>query len=300
MKIRFYLYGYLAITLHLFTCQNKKSNTSDQGQSAHPVQPTSRSSHVLGLPVIHTLRSGGHYPLATGHWPLICFPYLYSHMKKLLLAPVFFILLATSVQAQLHMRKQRLFKVDPVGGLFHELRVSVENRLFGNYFVYIQPAGFHQNYGGRENGRFGKPGLPQKNYGLGLRLGARRYFLPANKSPEGFFVHAMVGVRNIWVHNQSEALQVTSKTSYFQAGIGGMVGYQWLYGPKKNFVYGFIGGFEYYPEPFTRFRKNSDYEMYDVVQNWYDFPFLGKTLAGLRLYLGIEIGFAFLQKDLHW
>lgn len=227
-------------------------------------------------------------------------PYLYSSMKKILLTPVFFILLAMGLQAQPQLRKQRLFKVDPVGGLFHELRVSVEHRMFGNYFVYIQPSGFHQNYGGRENERFGKPGLPQKNYGLGLRLGARRYFLPANESPKGFFVQAMVGVRNIWVHNMSDRLQITTKTSYFQPGIGGTVGYQWLYGPKKNFAYGFMGGFEYYPAPFTKFRKDSDYDMSQVVQNWYDFPFLGSALTGLRLYLGIEVGFAFLQKNLHW
>lgn len=217
-------------------------------------------------------------------------------MKRTILLPLLLVVLFGGAKGQ--FRKQRLFKVDPASGLFKELRVSVEHRIWRDYFIYIAPNGYHHQWRGRANDRFGKPDIPQKYYGIGLRVGARRYFFPQEKSPQGFFVQAMAGWRNLWVHNYSPELQITSKVSYWQMGFGGTVGYQWLYGPKKNFAYGFMGGLEYYM--LDNIDRRGAIDRANIVQNWYDFPFFGQALQGLRVYLGIELGFAFLQKHLHW
>lgn len=219
-------------------------------------------------------------------------------MKKAILAIFFVALLSTGLMGQRHMLKQRLFKVDPVSGLFKEIRVSVEHRLIKDYFLYLSPHGYHQNWYPKRRERWQRPRYPQKYAGLGLRAGVRRYFFPKDQSPQGFFVQAMAGYRHTWVNNLNNELQIDYKTRFHQVGFGGTVGYQWLYGPKKNFAYGFMGGFEYYA---SMFPKEDGFTIEDVTQNWFDFPFLGpSTLRGLRFYLGIELGFAFLQKHLHW
>lgn len=217
-------------------------------------------------------------------------------MKKTILLMTMMLLLAFSLPAQL--RKQRLFKVDPASFLFKEFRVAVEHRLYKEYFWYISPYGHYQRWLSRDNTTFNRPDYPQNYYGAGIRLGARRYFIPKNRSPHGFFVQAHVGMRQTWLVNYTDDLQISSKTNYFQLGGGGTVGFQWLTGPKDNFTYGFISGLEYYP--LQKFKKNSASGPEDIVRNWYDFPFIGDRYIGIRFYLGIEVGFAFLQKDLHW
>jgi hypothetical protein len=218
-------------------------------------------------------------------------------MNKWLLV-LFCLLAGTSVHAQL--RKQRLFKVDPLSFVFKELRVAVEHRLFKDkdYFWYLAPYGYHQFWKSRSDEPFRRPEHPQKYYGIGLRAGARRYFIPQGTSPHGFFVQAHTGFRHLWLHNYNTDLQLTDKTRFYQFKLGGTLGYQWITGPRKDFAYGFIGGFEYFTPPV--FPRGSGYETADITSNWYEFPFLAGGHSGFRLYLGIELGFAFLQRDLHW
>ena len=208
------------------------------------------------------------------------------------------LLMSLSLTAQL--RKQWLFKVDPASFLFKEFRVAIEQRVAKdkNYFWYIAPYGHYQRWTSRDRNRFNRPDYPQNYYGAGIRLGIRRYFIPKDMSPHGFFAQAHLGLRHTWLVNYTDDLQIDNKTRYFQGGIGAAVGYQWLTGPKDNFTYGFIGGVEFYP--LLEFKKTSQVDVEELTRNWYDIPFIGDRYHGFRVYLGIEVGFAFLQKNLHW
>ena len=217
-------------------------------------------------------------------------------MKKKLLVLGLLMVVAAALPAQL--RKQRLFKVDPASFLFKEFRVAVEHRMFKDYFWYIAPYGYYQRWTSRDQQRFNRPDYPQNYYGAGARLGIRRYFVPKNESPKGFFAQAHLGMRYTWLVNYSDNLQIDNKTRFFLGGLGGTVGYQWLTGPKDNFVYGFMCGVEY--NPILKFKQTSEVGPEALVRNWYDIPFLGDNYHGFRVYLGLEFGFAFLQKDLHW
>lgn len=207
--------------------------------------------------------------------------------------------LGLGMQMQAQLRKQRLFKVDPLSFVFKEFRVAVEHRLIKDkdYFGYIAPYGYHQFWRGKSSDGFHRPLNPQKYFGIGMRVGARRYFFPKGNSPHGFFVQGHLGFRQLWLRDYSNDLQITDRTHYTQFCLGGTVGYQWITGPRKDFAYGFMGGFEYFTKPLfpdERYTRDS------LTSNWYEFPFLAGGNTGFRLYLGIELGFAFLQKHLHW
>lgn len=217
-------------------------------------------------------------------------------MKKTLVAVA---LLAFASLCHAQLAKQRLFKVDPLSFMFKELRVSVEHRVLKDYFVYIGPYGYHQFWRGRADDRYDRPGFPQKYYGLGLRLGARRYLFPAKSSPHGFFVQAHLGLRQVWMHNFSTSLELVDKSRYNHFMFGGTVGYQWIAGPRKDFAYGFIGGFEQ-TLLLGHHSSTGNFGPDSITSNWYEFPFLVRGPNPFRLYLGIEVGFAFLQKHLHW
>jgi hypothetical protein len=217
-------------------------------------------------------------------------------MKKLVCIMV---ILLVGAAAYPQLAKQRLFKVDPLSLAFKELRVAVEHRVFGDYFGYVAPFGYHQFWRSRKTELFDRPQNPQKYYGAGVRAGARRYFIPKKSSPQGFFVQAHIGFRQLWIHNYTTELQVVDHSRFAQGMFGGTVGYQWISGPRKDFCYGFIGGFEKYV-PLAYHSSSGNFDRTDVTANWYEFPFLLQGRSGLRLYLGIEVGFAFLQKHLHW
>lgn len=204
------------------------------------------------------------------------------------------------VQAQ-QLRNNRLVKVDPAGWVFHEFRVAIERRLVQNWFVYAAPYLTHQNWLARDNERYGRPTFPQKYYGLGMRAGIRRYFIPKDASPEGLFFQGMAGYRHTWVNNLDSDLNKVSQGRYGSLGLGAVVGYQKQYGPgfvnRKLFAYGIMGGLEYYRNFYPADGvMNNDL----VTRNWYQFPFFPDFLQGFRVYIGVEVGFAFLQKRLHW
>lgn len=206
------------------------------------------------------------------------------------LALIFF--LAGGLGAQL--QKQRLFKVDPVSGLFKEIRVAVEYRIKGPFWAYVAPFGYHQTWIPRSNDRLGRPDNTQKYYGLGSRLGLRYYL--SEDSPKGLFLLPMAAYRFNRVNQFDEGLSIVAREHFHSLGIGFAVGWQNLFGPKENFAYGILGGMEYYRQ------FGSDYDVEKYVQNWYEFPFSWKPdfFNGFRLYLGVELGFAFRQKHLHW
>jgi hypothetical protein len=192
------------------------------------------------------------------------------------------------------LKNHRLFKVDPAGALVHELRCVVEHR-FGtesDFFWVLYPYVHHQN----------ATGFSQKYYGAGFRFAVRKYFAwkkIKNRSPQGLFFQPMAGYKFTSITQYGEFVEVLSRTPVHQPSVGFTGGYQWLYGRTDNLAYGFTFGLEYFG--FFPFRKNSiAYE--DIKENWYQFPFSFKPsfLNGLRLYIGIELGFAFRQKDLHW
>ena len=218
-------------------------------------------------------------------------------MKRTVLLVLIGFMISSSAWGQStfgQIRKDRLFKVDPLSGLFKEIRVVVENRLKGELWWFVSPHGYHHNWIPKTNDRLGRPDNAQKYYGIGLRGGARNYL--SGKSPMGLYFQAQAAYRRMWVNQLDENLSLATRDKFNMWGIGATVGWQNLYGAKDNIAYGALIGLEY----FRGFGPNYDSDRY--VQNWYEFPFSWKPdfLDGFRLYLGIEIGFAFKQKNLHW
>lgn len=213
-------------------------------------------------------------------------------MKRLCIGLGFIMLLAGAAHGQLE--KQRLFKVDPASGLFKEIRVAAEYRIKGPFWAYIAPFGFHQNHIPRSNDNESRPNHPQKYYGIGTRLGMK-YFL-SDDSPKGLFIQPMAAYKFNRVQQLSEGLAIDSVDNFHSLGVGFTVGWQNLFGPKENFAYGIMGGMEYYR------HFGPDYSADKYVENWYELPFSWKPalLNGFRVYIGIELGFAFRQKNLHW
>ena len=208
---------------------------------------------------------------------------------------IFALVLLLALPAAGQLRKNRLLKVDPAAGLFRELRVAMEHRLWdGEWWGYLAPTGFHQNWLPKRNERLGRPENPQKYYGLGLRAGLRKYL--SGDSPKGLYLNGMAGYRYTWVNQYNDGLTFVARDRYHSLGVGFTVGWQELYGRKDVFAYGLHIGMEYY----SSFGNNYDADNY--VQNWYEFPFRWKpdVLYGFRLFIGVELGFAFLQKNLHW
>jgi len=215
-------------------------------------------------------------------------------MIKKFPALLIFLALTFSQAGAQHIKHDRLFKVDPASGLFKEFRVAVENRWRdSDFFWYIAPFGYRQT-------SLRDPEQPQKTVGFGLRSGLRKYFF-TKLSPEGFYLHGGFGLRHLWFRTYGEDLSLDQKTVIYMAGLNAMIGYQRLYGPRKvkprafpNFAYGAMLGLEWY-QPI-----GSD-EVADLRQNnWYQLSSGLGFLNGFRLYFGIELGFAFKQKRLHW
>lgn len=184
--------------------------------------------------------------------------------------------------------KDRCFRVDPMGGAFHEMRVAVESRIAGDNFWYFSPHLYHRNYLKSE---------PQKHFGPGFRLGFRKYLF-ADYAPEGFYINPSAGYRLTFIQYMSPELLITDRAIMHSPNVGFMVGHQWLYGPRmRNFAYGVTGGLEY----FFNFRPR-EFRDRDLPESWFQLPFSWKPqfLDGFRVYLGVEVGFAFRQKRLHW
>lgn len=199
------------------------------------------------------------------------------------------LLLLVPRMGEAQLRKDRSFRVDPVGGAFHEMRVAIENRIGkGDNFWYFSPYLYHRNFLKSE---------PQKHFGPGFRLAYRRYLF-TDYSPEGFFLHAHAGYRLTFIQYMDDNLLITGRTMMHSPSLGFNIGHQWLYGPRmRNFAYGFMGGLEC----FFNFRS-SEFRSRDLPEGWYQLPFSWKPrfLDGFRVYLGFEVGFAFKQKRLHW
>lgn len=216
-------------------------------------------------------------------------------MKKRLPAVIIIVLLMMSSAGAQHIKHDRLFKVDPASGLFKEFRVAVENRWKkSDFFWYVAPFGFRQT-------NLKDPDQPQKTVGFGVRGGLRKYFF-TKFSPQGFYVHGGFGLRHLWFRTYGADLSLDQKTIIYLAGLHATAGYQRLYGPRKvkprafpNFAYGAMIGLEWYQQigndPIADLRQNN---WYQISSGTFGF------LNGFRLYLGVELGFAFKQKRLHW
>lgn len=213
-------------------------------------------------------------------------------MKRFFIGLGLLLFLATSSYGQL--KKQRLFKVDPASGLFKEIRVAAEYRIKGAIWAYAAPFGFHQTWIPRSNDRFDRPDSTLKTSSIGMRLGVKYFF--SEDSPKGLFIQPMAAYKLNRTVLFDDGLNTVSRDFYNSVGVGFTVGWQNLFGPKDNFAYGIMGGMEYY----RHFGQGYHPDRY--VENWYNFPFPWKPefLNGFRLYIGVELGFAFLQKHLHW
>lgn len=119
----------------------------------------------------------------------------------------------------------------------------------------------------------------------------------------GLFLHVSGSYRHTWVNQMAEDLSMVGRDRFNSMGIGAMVGWQNLFSPRPwttakriNLAYGAMVGLEY------NRHFGEDYEADRFIQNWYDFPFGWKPdfLNGFRFYLGVEIGFAMLQRSLRW
>ena len=182
--------------------------------------------------------------------------------------------------------KDWLLKVDPLSAVFHEFRMAFEikwndrTKLTDRTYFYIAPSIIRRN----------SVKAMQRHFGGSIRGGARMYFM-TDYAPMGLFAQLAGAYQVVGVQTVDENLQISEKYFFHSPGGNVAVGYQWMYGTKMNFVYGFVAGAEF----FYRIVKEG-HSKDELMRGWYQMPFLPE----LRIYAGVEIGFGFRQKARHW
>ena len=185
--------------------------------------------------------------------------------------------------------KTWLLKGDPTSAFFNEFRISYEHRIReGSKFWYISPGYIHRDDIAKKQ---------QKQFGFQTRAGIRQYLSKRNNAPHGMFLYLGGGYRFTKVNIYDSDLAIERNTLVHSPGASFSIGHQWLLNPYKNFVIGFHGGIEYYYD-----IPGKDIDRSEITEKWYQVPIANKPdfLRGFRIMAGIEAGFAFRQKNLHW
>ena len=112
------------------------------------------------------------------------------------------------------------------------------------------------------------------------------------RAPDGLFLQIGLSYRFRVARFLTDQLIKDGVMFMNSFGAHANVGYQVLLGPKDNIALGGMLGVEY----LYNLYHGKGYGRADIITNWYQFPFLNE----LRPYIGIEIGFAIRQKNLHW
>lgn len=237
-------------------------------------------------------------------------------MNKIILLLVgFFFLVANSCYAQ-PSRNVLVYKFDPLGGLFGELRFSFERKLSPHRY-FFSSAGYYQRedkldvngnpvdgpsqFGNILRAVFKSPynkffytsaGYFYKNYGFDreklhgpiFRAGIKQYIKTLN-APEGAFVYLGIGYGLIRAQFYNLEYSLVHSEIIHKPGASFAIGHQWLWGMKDNWVISMFGGMEYYH--IIRMKPNYD-------------PTVWKNIPNFILYAGLEVGFSFRQKFRHW
>lgn len=184
-----------------------------------------------------------------------------------------------------NLRKTWVFKVDPAGVAMNDFRVAYERHIDGDWFWSVQPGYYLRN----------QP--LQKRYGANVRLGIRKYFF-SDYSPHGFFLYLGGGYRYTRVNHHSEVdYEIEDRAQVHAPGGTFSIGHQWLFRPRRDFAFSIQGGPEYF-YPFETGDLREDLWNPGIYEPIYRAGNI-TALKGLRIYLSIEIGFAYRQKNRH-
>ena len=184
-----------------------------------------------------------------------------------------------------NLPKTWIFKVDPAGVAMNDFRAAYERHCSGNWFYYVQPGLYLRN----------QP--YQKRYGANVRFGIRRYLF-TDYAPHGLFVYLGGGYRYTRVnHHNEETYEIEDRAQIHAPGGTAAIGHQWLLRPRDDFAFSIQGGAEYYI-PFETGDLREDQWKPGLYEPFYRFGNV-PVLRGLRIYLSVEIGFAFRQKHRH-
>lgn len=117
-----------------------------------------------------------------------------------------------------------------------------------------------------------------------LRAGIRQYFL-TDFAPKGPYFYLGIHYGFIYAEAFDQNNQPVEQVYLHKPGLSGSLGYQWLFGHKKNFALDFFGGLEY---------------SYLVEQETGPGQYEWRNLPDFIFYAGVGLGFAFRQKHRHW
>ena len=183
------------------------------------------------------------------------------------------------------LRKTWTFKVDPVGVAMNDFRVAYERRVFNDWYWSVQPGYYLRN----------QP--YQKRYGANIRFGIRRYFF-TDYSPHGFFAYLGGGYRYTRVNHHSQTdYEIEDRAQIHAPGGTFSIGHQWLLRPRRDFVFSIQGGPEYFLPLETGDLREDQWKpgLYEPFYRFGNVP----ILKGLRIFISVEIGFAYRQRKRH-
>ena len=182
-------------------------------------------------------------------------------------------------QSQFRLLKNTTLKVDPASFLVNEFRVWYQRKIFGRNFFFLDP----------NVGHWYSPKKLQRQSWVGIRTGVEKFFL-TDYAPQGTFLRLGLNYRFRTVSFLGSDLEKLSRVYTHSAGGIVAIGKQWIFSPWKDFTVGGAVGAEYYYNfygPETRAA---------IAKNWYQMPFVDE----LRVFLSLEFGFTFRQKNRHW
>ena len=182
-------------------------------------------------------------------------------------------------ESPFRLLKGTTLKVDPGSFLTNEFRVWYQRKIFGRNFLFLDP----------NVGHWYAPKKLQRQSWIGFRGGVEKFFL-TDYPPAGTFLRLGLAYRFRTISFLGSNLQPLDRI--FTHSVGGMaaIGKQWIFSPWKDLTWAVAVGAEYYYNLYGADRRAI------IAKNWYQLPFVDE----LRVFLSLEIGFTFREKNRHW
>ena len=203
-------------------------------------------------------------------------------MKKIYISVLFatiFSLCRAQPESQFRLLKNSTLKVDPASFLVNEFRVWYQRKLFGKNFFFLDPFAGH----------WYSPKKLQRQSWIGVRTGVEKFFF-TDYPPAGTFLRLGLAYRFRTISFLGTDLQPASRIFTQSAGGIAAIGKQWIFSPWKDLTFAAALGAEYYVN-FYGVEKRAI-----IAKNWYQLPFVDE----LRIFLSLEVGFTFRQKNRRW
>ncbi len=199
------------------------------------------------------------------------------------------------------LHKKYLVKFDPASALVNEFRMTYDRRwemnqrervkekskVLGGNFFFASPFVMHKKILGRHPS---PDTLAERHSGIGIRAGVR-HFLFNDFESHGFYL--LLGGLYRFRHVKFTGANSESggNTIIQSPGALAAFGYQINTSPWKEIAIGGSAGIEYQHNFYER-----GFDKGDFFRNWYQLPILDE----FRIFISLEVGFSFRQKNRHW